>query len=787
MMKKILSIVLAICLLSISGQTFAQDSRQRSTQTIIQDVLALVPIQDKKTFDSEMGDVAKAAPASVELLCLMLQSAEMHANNKVEYALSGVVNYVSEHPEYKTPVLEALKSCIPRAADATARQFVSSLVDQIDPAYKAPEYKQHAGVQPYAAQWEALNKGGQEAEKALLRSIKSQDHALRMQALKFATDHGMATDELAAKVMKQYAKAPAMGKVDILNWLGDNKVQSQQAALIAAAKGTDEKAQAAIEALGKLSTQEAAATLLSLLGKTNSDAAFRALCSYPMNISGRVNEALKTAKGTRQDALVKLAYARRIHACGPQVIALAPTSEVALKALPGVVIKQDAPAVARLLESCSASQQGTYQKALAACFQFETAKDQYAAISQLMNQSQKPECFYSVLAATGTDESVAELEKLYASTQSDKVLAAIKASSNYRATKTLLAAAKKGDESCLSRYVQLVTAQEADIDSRQSKLAEALKLTKNQGTQKTILAALGGIPTLPAFTTVSRYVEDKALGYEASMAAKNIASKAAEDIDYKQLKNVLTKASDRIKAHGTADDGYAVDEIKKILADAVPAPVCVLSPEEAKEGFELLFDGTNLDKWQGDIGEYTPVNGCISVTANYGNEGNLYTKKQYKDFVFRFEFCFVRPGINNGVGIRTPMHVDAAYDAMCECQILDHDDPIYAGLRDYQVHGSVYGIIPAKRIKHKPLGEWSTEEIRVKGNHITVTVNGEVIVDGDVKEACQGHNVAPDGSQTNPYTVDHRNHPGMFNKKGYISFCGHGAGLKLRNIRVKEL
>ena len=96
-------------------------------------------------------------------------------------------------------------------------------------------------------------------------------------------------------------------------------------------------------------------------------------------------------------------------------------------------------------------------------------------------------------------------------------------------------------------------------------------------------------------------------------------------------------------------------------------------------------------------------------------------------------------------------------------------------------------VIPAKRIKHKPLGEWSTEEIRVEGDHITVTVNGEVIVDGNVREACQGHNVAPDGSDKNPYTVDHRNHPGMFNKTGHIGFLGHGAGVKFRNVRVLDL
>ena len=68
-----------------------------------------------------------------------------------------------------------------------------------------------------------------------------------------------------------------------------------------------------------------------------------------------------------------------------------------------------------------------------------------------------------------------------------------------------------------------------------------------------------------------------------------------------------------------------------------------------------------------------------------------------------------------------------------------------------------------------------------------VTVNGEVILDGDIREACQGHNVSEDGSKKNPYTVDHRNHPGLFNKKGHIGLLGHGAGIQFRNIRIKSL
>ena len=212
----------------------------------------------------------------------------------------------------------------------------------------------------------------------------------------------------------------------------------------------------------------------------------------------------------------------------------------------------------------------------------------------------------------------------------------------------------------------------------------------------------------------------------------------------------------------------------------------LLSPEEAAEGFEVLFDGTSMHKWTGNTTNYVPLDGTIYVTAQYGGSGNLYTKKEYADFILRFEFQFVQEGVNNGIGIRTPMGVDAAYHGM-EIQILDHDAPIYKNLREYQQHGSVYGIIPAKRVKFPSLGTWNVEEIRAVGDRITVTVNGEVILDGDIREACQGHNVAPDGGKKNPYTVDHRNHPGLFNASGHIGLLGHGPGIKFRNIRIKEL
>ncbi|MDR0538414.1 MAG: DUF1080 domain-containing protein [Tannerellaceae bacterium] len=198
-----------------------------------------------------------------------------------------------------------------------------------------------------------------------------------------------------------------------------------------------------------------------------------------------------------------------------------------------------------------------------------------------------------------------------------------------------------------------------------------------------------------------------------------------------------------------------------------------LSDTEKKEGYKILFDGTNMHEWTGNTVDYTLKDGTITLVPSHGSGGNLYTKDEYADFVFRFEFLLT-DAANNGLGIRTPMEGDAAYVGM-ELQILDNEAPVYADLAPYQYHGSVYGIIPAKRGFLKPTGEWNTEEVIAKGDNIKITLNGEVILNGNIRNAVKNG------------TPDHQEHPGLFNKKGHIGFLGHGSEVKFRNIRIKTL
>ncbi len=198
-----------------------------------------------------------------------------------------------------------------------------------------------------------------------------------------------------------------------------------------------------------------------------------------------------------------------------------------------------------------------------------------------------------------------------------------------------------------------------------------------------------------------------------------------------------------------------------------------LSKKENKDGYALLFDGKTMDQWTGNTQSYIAENGTITIHPEKGSGGNIYTKKEYSDFDFRFEFKLT-PGANNGVGIRAPLEGDAAYVGM-EIQILDNTAPEYKDLHPYQFHGSIYGVVPAKTGYLKPLGEWNYEEIIASGPKIKVILNGTVITDADITEARQKG------------TIDGKEHPGLKRDKGHIGFLGHGSVVQFRNIRVKDL
>ncbi|MGI9244461.1 MAG: 3-keto-disaccharide hydrolase, partial [Verrucomicrobiales bacterium] len=194
----------------------------------------------------------------------------------------------------------------------------------------------------------------------------------------------------------------------------------------------------------------------------------------------------------------------------------------------------------------------------------------------------------------------------------------------------------------------------------------------------------------------------------------------------------------------------------------------MLSDHDA-EGYTTLFNGKDLSGWQGAVENYEVKDGTLMCKPGKG--GTLYAMDEYGDFSFRMEFK-LPPGGNNGVAVRAPIKGDPAWAAF-EIQTLDNTAEKYKNLKPYQFHGSVYGLVPAKRGFLRPLGEWNYQDITFRGQHVTVTLNGTTIVDQDLSK------IDLDQVEKVP--------GGVKRKSGLIGFAGHSDPVQMRNVKIKKL
>lgn len=201
----------------------------------------------------------------------------------------------------------------------------------------------------------------------------------------------------------------------------------------------------------------------------------------------------------------------------------------------------------------------------------------------------------------------------------------------------------------------------------------------------------------------------------------------------------------------------------------VPLVLClvliphVLQAEHHDEGeWTVLFDGTDLAHW--DIvagGKWSIHNGVLTgslgedwttnpeVTGSY-----LRSKKEYTDFVLRFEYAINENG-NSGVFFRSAEDKNPAFTGY-EMQITDSH-----GKEVNQYNSGIYDYAAPSKNMVKPAGEWNEVELTAKGHTITVVMNGEKIVD---------------------LTGDRR-------LSGYIGLQNHDehSVVKYRNIKIMEL
>lgn len=635
---------------------------------------------------------------------------------------------------------------------------------------------------------------GRNAVPTLLKYVKHKDAQIRNEALNLLKPY--ANEQLFVDVIKVAKKDDV--KADVIRWLSNFNAKSQMEFIAKQANTKNENlAEATIRAMCLLADEDQLTALFPLADERFRDVMVDNLKSYKGSPYKLLVKCLEEGDDEQKITALTVVSQRRMYSmyvdvftqCVSEMVS-DPVRKMAFVALKNVVRTREIPVLQSQLVITDDIYVEDVQNALITLF---SNKDSFNP--QVMNsfisfyQRQNPSVqarFYPIFASNekfitrnlvldAYNEGVNEKEALNALLSMD-----------HESMMNVLFDMAKDDELnkniILKRYVYLVNKYEKSDVTKITSLKKALELKPDDEVINYILNAVETTNSYQGIMLAADYLDNPNTIQTAANVILNIAYRNPE---YNATE--VVELLERIRnVFADSDAIYKKAQIEEHLTKIAKTPVFTLSEEEQKDGFVILFDGTNLDKWIGDKTNYIVKNGNIYVTADYGNDGNLYTDKEYSDFIYRFEFCYLKPGVNNGVGVRTPMNVDAAYQGM-EIQILDHDAPIYQGLRDYQVHGSVYGIIPAERLVFPELGTWNTEEIILNGDYVKVTVNDQVILEGDIRKACKGHNVAPDGSEHNPYTVDKHNHPGLFNEKGYISFCGHGEGLLIRNVRIKEL
>ena len=211
--------------------------------------------------------------------------------------------------------------------------------------------------------------------------------------------------------------------------------------------------------------------------------------------------------------------------------------------------------------------------------------------------------------------------------------------------------------------------------------------------------------------------------------------------------------------------------MKRILIVSVvlfsAAPLC--AGGDPPKGFESLFNGKDLTGWKSTGNMKTWGADKDVIYCEGGGGGWLMTEKQFGDYELRLEYKMPKGG-NSGVGIRSPLTGDPAYQGM-EIQLID-DEGWPGKLANWQNTGAIYNVVPPKKINNKAIGEWNSMTIIAKGRQITVINNGETLVDANLDD----------------YVKEKaKSHPGILRKDGHIGFQSYNKRVEFRNIFLKAL
>ena len=154
------------------------------------------------------------------------------------------------------------------------------------------------------------------------------------------------------------------------------------------------------------------------------------------------------------------------------------------------------------------------------------------------------------------------------------------------------------------------------------------------------------------------------------------------------------------------------------------------SGSKSEEGFEVLFDGTTTDDWNGDRSVFRVESDCIvggQLKERIPHNYFLSHKRAFGDFDLRLQFRLLGENTNAGIQIRSK-------------RIPDHHEMVgYQADLGQQYWGCLYDESRRRTILAKPdakeldkvlkRGDWNDYRILCEGRRIQLWVNGLQTVD----------------------------------------------------------
>jgi len=208
-----------------------------------------------------------------------------------------------------------------------------------------------------------------------------------------------------------------------------------------------------------------------------------------------------------------------------------------------------------------------------------------------------------------------------------------------------------------------------------------------------------------------------------------------------------------------------------------------LSKEEKKAGWELIFNGKNLDGWKtfqgGEVAGWKVIDGVLNnsgIGSDHG--GDIITLKQYQNFEIYLEWK-IGPQSNSGVFIRVlEGDTKKIYETGPEYQLLD-DKGWKKKISDSQYSGANYAMHAPVGAEVKPIDQWNTTRIVVNGSKVQHFLNEKKVVEYELWTE-EWKDLKSKGKWKDKPLY------GM-SEKGHIGLQDHGGLTQFRNLKVREL